>query len=631
MITPTCPLGLVITDPHLPTSQLLDYIEQVRPAAVCVVESARLVHQLCDRYPDMITIARHYWPQDGDDNAHIKTTGDIWALECDRWLGGDTRPWLYWNNEPTTNSPRLVTETLTAYEEASKRGYRVVGPNWGTRWPSNKNLPYFEPVYRAAAIHGHRIGIHAYGGRTMYPDVVFIGDKAWHIGRAWYADRIEGMLAIEPDLRFAITETGLDNILQIPGSGPYRDHGLAGHVYAQQLAHAWENYWQDLPVDFGLVFSWGEGRWQQYSVRGEYLFARELANHNWQDLPAPPPPPEPDPEPEPEPDPQPEPPADDPPGQDDDIGDDMPDIGMLTLDNLSEMTRDQLVDTLAALIGAQSRGDLAAQIARLYVEGAPTPGPAPDPEPGPAPDPDPQPGPGENLLYNVRIDKLANDDRSSWHGEYPRIFVAGWKVVALSGDVGGYTVPENPEFLAEPKTTTGETPTNHAEGWRNFDRRCQEMKYEAGRGGLRMENLFPVQVIAGAPVEISAKFWPFLFAAAPDPEDNPPPADNGVYDSKRVDVDTNLREDWAQVAHFRLVAVDADTGSYRYEGEWHDGQTVFAHTGRLSWRAFTDSLIGISEQWIPSTAGNVHFGFEVILHEELALQSIWLHVLKAIQ
>lgn len=610
MITPICPLGLVITDPSLGTSQLYDYIEAVKPAAISVVEGAELVHQLCDRYPKLTVIARHYWPQEGDDNAHVKTHGEAWAYECDRWLDSDTRPWLYWCNEPTQNNPRLVVETLAAYEAASKLGYRVVGPNFGTRWPSNQNLAYFGTVYRACAVLDHRIGIHAYGGRTMYPDVVMVGEQEWHIGRLWFTDRMEGMLAIEPGLRFMVTETGLDKFVQIPGSGPYRDHGLAGHIYAQQLIYAWEKYWHNLPVDSALVFSWGEGRWQQYSVRGEVLFKRELATHSWQSIPPVPEPPSPSP---PDPDPDPEPNGDD----------EMDDIGQLTLQQMKDMTREQLLDLLMRLLGAQTHGQLAGQVVQLFIDGEPVTAPVP----GPAPVPDPQPGPGIDLLYNIRIDKQANTDRTTWHGAFPRIFFNGLEAVALSGRVGGYSVPEA-DFLAEPKTTAGDV-TNSAEGWREYPQ-AQEMKVEAGQGGLRLQNVNPVDVLAGAEVTISVAFYPFVFAAAADPENNPPPTDGGVYDSKRVDVDVNLRDDWYEVCALRLVALD-EAGSYLHEGDWQDGGLVFAHTGRASWRVLPDTPIKLRSVWTPSVAQRVRFGFEVIMREQLALQSWWTTSVRAVQ
>lgn len=281
--------GLVVGDPHTGREQLYDYLARQQPAAVLVLDNVAgrpdLVHALCDRFPRLAVIARRFWPREqrGDDDAHAHVDGAVWADGMLAWLDGDTRPWVYWDNEPVDGADdALVAGTLRAYERAARLGLHVVGPNWATRWPPDEKVPRYRDLYRAAVAHGHHLGLHVYGALSLRDDVVVVTPQGdWHLSEAFFADRIDAILGEEPGARFVVTEFGTDRYPQVPGSGPYR-RLMSGEEFARQHQYA-ERYFTGRPVDAVLTYCWssGDARWRDYAVRDDRGFVMTMPTLSW--------------------------------------------------------------------------------------------------------------------------------------------------------------------------------------------------------------------------------------------------------------------------------------------------------------------------------------------------------------
>ncbi len=281
--------GLVVGDPHTGREQLYDYLERQQPAAVLVLDNVAgrpdLVHALCDRFPHLAVIARRFWPRErrGDDDAHAYINGKVWADGMHAWLDGDTRPWVYWDNEPVDGrDDALIAETLRAYERAARLGLHVVGPNWGTRWPPDEKVSRYRDIYRGATQFGHHLGLHVYGALSLRDDVVVVTPQGnWHLSEAFFTDRIDAILQEEPDARFVVTEFGTDRYPQVPGSGPYR-RLMSGEEFARQHHYA-GRYFTGRPVDAVLTYCWssGDARWRDYAVRDDRGFVMAMPTLTW--------------------------------------------------------------------------------------------------------------------------------------------------------------------------------------------------------------------------------------------------------------------------------------------------------------------------------------------------------------
>lgn len=297
------PFGLTITDPFAQWEPLFAYLDIAKPRACVVVGGAPLARTLCDRYPEMVVVARRYGKE--DDNRHrVETDGAAWVRSMRDWLAGDRRPALYWDNEPTYNGlpdsedeyeqlqddKLLIKRTLEVYKAAREEGYTVVGPNWSVGWPLQPAA--FTEIYEAAVQYGHLVGLHIYGGRSLVDQTTV----------DWFVSKADEIAGLRPGVSIGVTEFGLDVIAQIPGSGPYKRIGVSGRDYALGHIGIWENDLRYRPyIKWATTFCFGtlNTRWTDYDVRGDEGFQNTMLAHQWSDYVATEPTPEPTPEPEP--------------------------------------------------------------------------------------------------------------------------------------------------------------------------------------------------------------------------------------------------------------------------------------------------------------------------------------------
>jgi hypothetical protein len=189
-------------------------------------------------------VYRDYWPEQGDDNLHLKVKPAAWF---DHMAGlnlpADTI--IIAGNEPTRQYPELVDWSLESMDLARARGWRLAVGSFSTGNPSQFDWDdVLLPLLEALQDGWHVLSTHE------YITTAFKISTPWHVGRFKYALDACRVHGLKPP-RIFITETGLDV------TGSWQSLGLSAAAFAGEVGQAVREVWRPAGVEMAALFSLG--------------------------------------------------------------------------------------------------------------------------------------------------------------------------------------------------------------------------------------------------------------------------------------------------------------------------------------------------------------------------------------
>lgn len=278
-----------IIGPHIRggVHRRLDLLQRWQPRLVLVQDpNPDEMRQLRERCPNTVIVGRVY-QKDGDVVHRIRNN----PIEAAEWAHGLIMQSIslhvdFWHVENEVLQTYSELQLLNVYalrrmKLADDSGYKCA---IGVFSVGNPDLPahdrmalwrQFYPAMTYAQSRGHIVAVHQYGKPTL-----------WQPDADWYIHRLEHqvlpLLSDFPALRFAVTEFGIDGLINTPG-GEQNRRGWKSYTTAEQYAQDLINIGQYLEkfnsriLGYAVFTLGGSGGWHDYDIDGEV--AQRLADH----------------------------------------------------------------------------------------------------------------------------------------------------------------------------------------------------------------------------------------------------------------------------------------------------------------------------------------------------------------